>query len=87
MTELHQDTKSDLSRAIYRLWREEENGNYSPIFSVIERAIELAKQGLSFNNYSEVLAAIEAELDLQNDENYYNQQEEIQGLKAWASQL
>jgi hypothetical protein len=87
MTELHQDTKSDLSRAIYRLWREEENGNSSPIFSVIERAIELAKQGLNFNNYSEVLAAIEAELDLQNDENYYNQQKEIQGLKAWASQL
>ena len=87
MTELHPETKSDLSRALYRLSREEENGNFSPIFSVIERAIELAKQGINFNDYSDVLLAIETELDLQNDESYHAQKDDYQDLRAWSSQL
>jgi hypothetical protein len=87
MTELNQATKDDLGRAIYRLYREQENGNFSPIFTVIERAIEFAKQGLNFDNYSDVLAAIQTELDEVNDDNYFSRQSELEGLRSWASQL
>jgi len=62
MTELHQATKDELSRAVYRLNREQENGNFSPIFLVIEKAIEMAKKGMSFDSPSDTLAAIALEI-------------------------
>jgi len=62
MTELHPSTKDELSRASYRLWKEEENGNTSPIFQVIQKAIEMAKDGITFDNYCDTLAAIALEI-------------------------
>jgi hypothetical protein len=87
---IHQETKSELEKAVYRLWKEKENGNFNPAFEVIEKAIELVKKGLDFNSFSDVLSQIESDLTDEEyalDEDYYAQQEEQVSLRNWASQL
>ncbi len=70
MKELRQETKNDLSRALYGLWREAENENFSPIFPIIEAAFELLKKGKDFANFQEAMKEIKLEIETSTDSDF-----------------
>lgn len=82
---LHHDTKDAIQRCLYFIDRERKT-EANPIISVIEKALEFAKNDTEFSDPFTLLAQIESVLteeELANDERYYSRQETDDYHRNW----
>jgi hypothetical protein len=82
---LHHDTQEAIARCLYFIDREKKTQE-NPIISVIEKALEFAKNDTEFSTPWELLDQIKSiltEEELANDERYYSRQETDDYHRAW----
>jgi hypothetical protein len=82
---MHHDTQEAIQRCLYYIDRENKTQE-NPIIAVIEKALEFAKNDVSFSDHYDLLAQIESVLteeEIANDDHYYSRQENDDYHRNW----